>query len=108
MPSAVERFLYGDLGVQGVCEFMLSPGVVRLRLAPWEGPRVATVATFHDARIKSVETYADSPDELELPWDIIGFDCFDLGSGRWEFVLHCDAIDWCFESAWPIAERVDT
>ncbi len=108
MVTAIERLLYGDLGIHGVSEFALSPGVVRLRLAPWEGPSVSTVATFHDARLVSVDAYADGPEDLELPWDVIGFDCYELGGGRWRFVLHSDVMEWCFESAWPVVEPVNT
>jgi hypothetical protein len=72
------------------------------------GPSVSTVATFHDARLVSVDAYADGPDDLELPWDVIGFDCDELGDGRWRFVLHSDVMEWCFESAWPVVERVTT
>jgi hypothetical protein len=61
---------------------------------------------FRDARVTSVEVYAD-PGDLDPPWDIIGFDAYDVGGGRWRFVLHCDAIEWCFESAWPVVERAD-
>jgi hypothetical protein len=42
MATAIERLLYGDLGIHGVSEFALSPGVVRLRLDPWEGPSVSS------------------------------------------------------------------
>ncbi len=106
MPTAIERFLYGDLGTQGVTGFTASPGAIRISLAPWDGPKVRTIANFREARLASVEAYPAVPGDLDMPWDVIGFDSYELGDGRWQFVLHCDGIEWCFESAWPAAERV--
>lgn len=72
---------------------------------PGKGPQVVTSATFNEARITSVEAYPVDADDLELPWDVYGFDCYESGEGRWRFVLHCASIEWCFESAWPTVER---
>jgi hypothetical protein len=105
LATAIEQLLYGGRGIHGVTEFTASPGGVRLRLVPWEGPRVETVAVFGEARLTSVETYPDSPDDLDLPWDVIGFDCEELGDGRWRFILHCDAIEFGFDSTWPAVSR---
>ena len=107
MATEIERQLYGTRGVHGVSEFTVLPGVVRLHLLPWEGPQIYTIATFRQARLMSVETYPINPDDLDLPWDVIGFDCYDLGENRWKFVLHCDGIEWCFESVWPFIERAN-
>ena len=81
------------------------PDVVRIHFAPWVEPRVVTRASFGEARLTSVEASPDDVDDLSLPWDVIGFDCYELGVGRWRFVLHCASIEWCFESAWPVIER---
>jgi len=107
LATEIEKLLYGNLGTHGVTEFTVLPSVVRLRVAPWEGPPVHTAAVFREARITSVEAYPTDPGDLDPPWDVIGFDCYDLGSGRWRFVLHCNAIEWCFESAWPVVLRED-
>jgi len=94
LATAIERFLYGDPGVQGMTEFAVSPGVVRLHLTPWEGPRTITIAIFNEARLTSLEAYPVNLDDLDPPWDVIGFDCCELGGGRWRFVLHCSSIEW--------------
>jgi len=52
---------------------MVLPGVVRLRLEPWEGPQLQTVVFVSEARLKTVETYPDEPSDLERP-DILGLD----------------------------------
>jgi hypothetical protein len=44
-------------------------------------------------------------DDLEMPWDIIAFDSDHQLNGRWKFVLHCAAVEWCFESDWPFIEH---
>jgi len=103
----IEKFLYGDLATHGVTEFSVSRGLIRLRLAPWAGRIVHTTAVFLDARITSAEVYATDPSDLNPPWDIIGFDAEDVGESRWRFVLHCDSIEWCFESSWPEIARED-
>jgi hypothetical protein len=105
LATAIEHFLYEDRPVHGVVESTVSSGVVRLHLAPWAGPQVHTHATFGDARLTSVEAYPCGHHTLDLPWDVIGFDCYDLGGGRWRFVLHCNVIEWCFEAAWPVVTR---
>ena len=107
MATAIEKLLYGDCGIHEVTEFAVSPGVIRVCVAPRVGPRVRTTAVFRGARVTSVEVYPTDPGDLDPPWDVIGFDSDDLGGDRWRFVLHCDAIEWCFESAWPVVERED-
>ena len=105
LSSAIEHALYGNRGTHGVVEFSLEPGYIRLRVAPWEELAAWVVAVFPNAKLTSVEAYADEIDVLVLPWDIIAFDSYELSAGRWEFVLHCGSIEWCFESGWPAIER---
>jgi hypothetical protein len=104
LSSAIEHALYGNHGTHGVIEFFLKPGYVRLRLAPWSEPEAWVQAGFANAKLASVETYGHEGDELDLPWDIIGFDSYELPGSRWCFVLHCDVIEWCFEAEWPVIE----
>jgi hypothetical protein len=105
LATAIEQLLYEDRAVHGVSEVAVSSGVIRLRLVPWAGPPVHTAAVFNGARLTSAETYPNEPGDLDLLWEVIGFDCYDLGSGRRRFVLHCYAIEWCFESTWPLVTR---
>jgi hypothetical protein len=102
--SSIERALYGNRGTYGVIEFGLTPGRVRLRVAPWEDPTESVQAVFNNAKFSSLDNYADKGADLDLPWDIIGFDSYEQPNGRWRFVLHCDAVEWCFESEWPVIE----
>jgi hypothetical protein len=106
LATEIEQLLYGRRGTHGVTEFTVSPGTLRLRLTPWEGPGY-TDAVFGEARLTSVECYPLNHSDLDPPWDVIGFDSYDLGNGRWRFVLHCDAIEWCFESFWPVVTLID-
>ena len=105
LSTPIEHTFYGQLGTQGVTNFTVTQGVICLRLVPWEGPQVLTTATFNEAQLIAVDDYSDDIDDLNLPWDVIAFDCQELDGGRWQFVLHCSAIEWCFESAWPVVER---
>lgn len=103
--SPIENALYGTRRVHGVVEFELTPKTICLRVAPWEEPASWAQAVFCNAAIISLDQYADETGELDLPWDIIGFDSSVQSTGRWKFVLHCAAIEWCFESDWPVIER---
>lgn len=103
--SAIETALYGNRGTHGVVEFALALESVRLRLAPWAEPSAWVLAAFSNAKLVSLETYTDTGDELGLPWDVLGFDSYEQGEGRWRFVLHCDEVEWCFESDWPSIEK---
>jgi hypothetical protein len=105
MLTAIESKLYSDLGGQGVTHFTFTLNVICMHLAPWEGPQVVTTAAFNEAKLTSVRTDPDDVDDLALPWDVISFECHELGSGRWQFVLYCSSIEWCFESLWPIVDR---
>ena len=62
---------------------------------------VSLEAVFDQAKITAIDVYADDDDDLNMPWDIVGFDCYPLDGGRWRFVLHCGDIEYCFESEWP-------
>lgn len=105
LATVIERFLHGDSEVQGVTQFAISQGVIRIDLAPFEGPRLVTIAAFNEARLNYAEASADRDDDFELPWQVIGFDGYRLSGDRWRFVLTCMVIEWCFESTWPVVER---
>ena len=106
MAIDIESYLFGDLGVQGVTRFALTQDTICVAFTPFEGPRLVTIATFKEARLTYAEAIADD-DDFELPWQVIGFDCYELVGGRWRFVLNCAVIAWCFESVWPVVERAD-
>ena len=101
MTTPIEAFLFVGQGVHTVIEYTQSEHSVLLRIAPRESVEAWKVATFEKATIKSIDVYADDPEGLNMPWDIIGFDCNNLVGERWGFVLHCDGIEYCFESEWP-------
>jgi hypothetical protein len=106
----IEQFLFGGNIGHGIVEFTLALGSIRLRLAPWKGEGVShealTEATFPNTKLLSLwQTEEPEEDELNLPWDIIGFDNYELTDGRWKFVLNCMVVEWCWESEWPTVER---
>ena len=101
MSTAIENFLYGQGGTHGVVEVSLSANRLILTVAPWVDLSSVKVAEFLESKITSVEVYAVDADELNLPWDIIGFDSDPIPGYRWRFVLHCGGIEYVFESRWP-------
>ncbi len=68
---------------------------------PWTSLPDVKVAEFTEAKIASIDVYADNPDGLNLPWDIIGFDSYRLSESHWKFVLHCASVEYVFEARWP-------
>jgi len=105
MSTPIERFLYRNRGVHAVIGFEMLPDVIRVKVAPWEDLEDSALATFGMARISSVDVYADAADDLNLPWDIIGMDCYESDGRRWRFVLHCGGIEYGFEAEWPTLEN---
>ena len=106
MATAIETSLYGSDGTHGVVEISLSADELIVSVAPWKNLSVVKVADFTELKITSIEVYADNPDDLNLPWDIIGFDCYPLSEPRWKFVLHCAGIEFVFESRWPTLQII--
>ncbi len=83
MSTAIENFLYGASGTHGVVEMVLSANRFVVSLAPWTTLAAVKVAEFMEPKITSINVYADNPDDLNLPWDIIGFDSYPLPVAQW-------------------------
>jgi hypothetical protein len=84
--SAVEQHLYGSRGTHALRSITLAERRV----------------VFEDAELRHVWADPDTkPEEAALPWDIIGFDSTELAGGRWEFVVNCSVVEFCWRSAWP-------
>jgi hypothetical protein len=103
--TPIEDFLFDGRGVHAVLEFTQGRHSIRLRVCPWDEMDNSTEAVFDHARVTSIEVYADDADGLNMPWDIIGMDCYELDRDRWRFVLQCGGIEYCFESSWPSVTR---
>jgi len=104
MLTKIEEFMFqGDNFTHAVVEFALTQHKLLLTVAPWGDLNSTLSAEFSDYKITSLSV-DPNPDEhnWNLPWDIIGFDSYELQSNRWEFVLHCDCIEYAFESNFPI------
>jgi hypothetical protein len=99
--TEIENFLYGKGGTHAVVEVTLSAERLILTVAPWAEPSSVKVAEFLEPRVVSVTVNTDDPDDLNLPWDIIGFDSHPLPDSRWGFVLYCGGVEYVFESRWP-------
>jgi hypothetical protein len=106
--TAIEQALFRDGSAHCVSSIRLSSEELLLTLHPWERAAVVVQASFHRPRIVSTDdTHAG--DDIELPWDIIGFDSEQLPDGGWRFCLHTDAIEYVFDSSWPqITHAADT
>lgn len=101
MTTEIEKHLFKQAGTHGVVEITLAEKRLLVSVAPWERLASVVTAEFTEAKITSIEVYADGPDDLNLPWDIIGFDSYPLAEQRWRFVLHCAGVEYVFEARWP-------
>ncbi len=104
--SLIEQQIYGSYDVHALLSITLAERRVVVVLAPWSDLAAVTVAVFNSADLRHVWAAHDTRlAEFALPWDIIGFDSADLGGGRWEFVINCINVEFCWRSAWPVAEQ---
>ena len=102
MASAIEQHLYGSRGTHALLSITLAERCVVVVIAPWSHPTEVTESIFGDAEIRHVwADNAPSAEEVTLPWDIIGFDSKELPGGRWEFLINCSSVEFCWRSAWP-------
>ncbi len=102
MTTAIERELFRSHEAHALLAISLSANHVVVTVAPWSNPTKETEAIFSNAELLSL--WADSQpldNEITLPWDIIGFDCYDQGEGRWRFGLTCHAVEFHWQSEWP-------
>ena len=101
MTTDIENYLFQQNGTHAVVAFNLSEKRLVVSVTPWTDLLSVVIADFPEAGITSMDVYADGHDDLNLPWDIIGFDSFPLSEGRWRFVLCCHCLEYVFESRWP-------
>lgn len=101
MLTSIESLLFASHNVHAVIHFAQDQHSIRVGVAPWDDLDNSKEAVFGLAKITSLEVYADDVDDLNMPWDIIGLDCYELINGRWRFVIHCQEVEYCFESEWP-------
>jgi hypothetical protein len=99
--TEIEKYLFKKDGTHGVVEITLAEKRVLVSVAPWERLASVVTAEFMEAKIASIEVYADGSEDLNLPWDIIGFDSYPLADQRWRFTLHCAGVEYVFEARWP-------
>lgn len=99
--NRIESFLFhGQNITHGVVDLVLTDQTLKLTTAPWPDLQPETVAIFCNTVITSKEILEEN-EEADFPWDIIGFDSYDLCKDRYRFVLYCDVIEIIFEADWP-------
>ena len=116
MASAIERFLYGgaadlvsvdgEVGDYFITEVCLSEELVALRIASERQPYSFRWVRFREAGLNSFSHTTAQPENLLLPWYIVGFHCWETENGFWKFNLNCWHSRWSWNSRWP--EVADT
>jgi hypothetical protein len=100
--TEIEKFLYQNGPTHAVVRFCQSTDKIVLSIAPWTDLDAVKTVEFANARVTSLQTTSNDPAELNLPWDIIGFDAQSIPNSRWDFCLYCGIVEYCFEAEWPI------
>lgn len=103
--TLIEQALFHDGSAHWVSAFELSAVELKLTLHPCLREHALTRAVFLNPRNVSKDDAHSNEDERELPWDIIGFDADQLADGTWRFCLHTDAVEYVFDSAWPVVSK---
>jgi hypothetical protein len=99
--TQIEDAFFIDTRVHAVSAFALSVDEIVMTIHPCQNPSISSRARFSGLRSLSVEIGYDDGD-IMLPWDIIGFDSYELADGYWRFVLNCGSShEFIFESLWP-------
>jgi hypothetical protein len=117
MASQIETALYGpkwasrvsaagEVGEHCLLELSIGEAMISIRVAPWPR-RYAdwTLAVFRNASLGRFGQTASEPDDLSLPWSIVGFHCQQQDDGQWSFNLNCDYSRWSWSSDWPEIQR---
>ncbi len=99
--TEIERVLFRDGSAHAVVGITLAVGRIGVQVAPWGNLGAVVTAEFPQASVTSLDLYAGESHDLNLPWDIIGFDCHPLCRPKWRFVLHTTGLEYGFESLWP-------
>ena len=103
MLTPIETLLFSSGSAHVVVEILQADGRLIVSVAPRANLGNVKVAEFTEVKFTSIEVCGDGPDDLNLPWDIIGFDGYRLSELLWEFVLHCIGIEYGFQARWPEA-----
>jgi hypothetical protein len=107
LASDVEKVLFGNYGTHALISFSLSIERIAITVAPWVDLNCTTEAVFERVTLLSFRgNSGESPEELNLPWDIIAFDSTRQSDGRWEFVLYCGATEFIFLADFPKSHTV--
>lgn len=99
--TPVEAFLFQSCAVHWVFEFTQSEERLMIAIAPLDLPHRAVTAEFENARITAATITGTHADDLNPPWDILGFESRLLGENRWRFVLCTSGFEYTFEARWP-------
>ena len=107
MSTAIEAFLYRDMGVHGVVDIRIAGDVIDLTVAPFEDLTNTFAVRFAHSKLLYIDSsYSDSSDDWSMPWDIIGFDS-EPKAGQWGFCLHSDVVELAFVADWPVPVASD-
>ncbi len=105
MPSKIENEILIPNDILALTEFQISIDQIRLTFAPWTDLLSGRKLRFRKAKLIWIsEVFGPSEldqDEVQLPWDPIGFDSDNIEDGRWRFCLNTPVLEMAFEAEWP-------
>jgi hypothetical protein len=105
MATKIERVLFRSLGTHSVKSLCVDQHELKLVVAPWSDLENELEAVFRGWRLHSIFVdwveESDAPDGLKLPWDIIAVDCKEIADSKWNYLLKCEYVEYCFDGQWP-------
>ncbi len=102
MSKILDDFLFKKRGQHGLCDLRLATKIIEVSVVSWEDGNLASIYLFDNAKLVHIGMTDNSPEELEIPWDIISIDEKNHLNGVWEFTLHCSCMSLTFLASWPI------
>ena len=80
------------------------PDRLTLEVAPWSELWDVMELNYPAVEIQYIwSTKRHTAAEIQMPWEILDFDAYDLRDGRWKFILECKFIEICWHSELPLA-----
>lgn len=101
MPKLLEQALFRSKGTHALQQISFSATQLVVVVAPWNEIENIATATFSLSNIEYIESLAEEPGELRLPWDIIRFDAEPVKNEHWRFGICTANINIGFVAQWP-------
>jgi hypothetical protein len=101
MTTDIEKAVYRSGEAHAVTKMVQESKALTLVVAPWSDLSSGRTVRFENVSMRSIAPIQPDSDDLDMPWDIIGFDVVQKKRAAYEFCLHCAGIEYVFCAQWP-------